>query len=401
MPVQWICFILTVFSAIVLSYYLGLAVLYLVMPKQSYRHVRSSVNSQYFAIVIPAHNEEKVLPNILKSCGGLDYPKDRHRVYVVADNCTDRTAAVARCHGVECLERSNDRQKGKGYALEWAFERILPHRWDAVVVLDADCEIDSQALRVLNVLLNAGAEVLQANDIAGNPDESAISYALRVGNIIENELFYAPKSALGLAVLLRGTGMVFRREVLEEYPWTAHSLAEDAEYSLRLIRGGKRITFVPAVCVVSRFPADARQMRVQRSRWAGGNLGVGRKQAARLILEGLRTRRGALVDAGWTLLVMSRPLVLMAALAALLTAATCVWLAPGEFSTGLLLAAASVVVGFVLYLAAGIGLLGMSRRRLTLLLRAPLVIGRLAAIALSGLVSGAPTVWTKTPRKLT
>src|SRR5262249_55593142 len=146
--------------------------------------------------------------------------------------------------------------------------------------------------------------VLQASSVAANPEDSAVSYAVAVGNVLENDLFYAPKSRLGLSVLLRGTGMVFRRDVLERHPWQAHSITEDMEYTLELLRAGVGVRFLSDVRVVSDFPAHAEQLRVQRLRYAAGNLRFGKGKALRLMAEGILARRATLFDLGWTLLVL-------------------------------------------------------------------------------------------------
>jgi glycosyltransferase involved in cell wall biosynthesis len=349
-----------------------------------------------FAIVIPAHNEEAVIAGVLRSCAGLDYPADRYRVYVIADNCSDDTAAIARAHGAVCLERFDDECRGKGWALGWAFERILPEGPDAVVVLDADCTLDRHALREFDRCLLAGDRVLQANNVAANPDATVTSYVACVANHIENHLFYAPKSRLGLAVLLRGTGMVFARDVLERHPWDAHSIVEDAEYSVRLYRAGLRVRFVSEASVRSNFAAKSDQLAVQRRRWVGGNARFGRAHALRLIGEGLRTRKLALIDLGWTLLASGRSVVLLETLLAVAAALACAWLVPDAFS--LLLLAAVLVLAHGVVFGLGVVLLGLSGRRLALLAGAPLAVARMLGIAFMSLWSGGAR-WERTPRE--
>lgn len=351
-----------------------------------------------FAILIPAHNEEASLGATLASCRSLDYPADRVSIHVIADNCSDGTAAVARQHGVNCIERTDPAHAGKGPALAAGLGQIDLARHDAVVVLDADCRIDAHALRAFDCELRAGRPVLQASDRVSNPDASPISYMLAVGNGIENDLFYAPKSALGGVVLLRGTGMVLQRDILRRFPWQASSIVEDAEYALALLRGGVRIHFVPEAAVYSPFPVDARQLRVQRARWAGGTFGLARRQALGLMGAGLRKRNGALWDAGATFLILSRPLVLLALLVPL------GWGILGDVATSVpwfrgVWIAAAVLLGLLLaYVALGVLRLGVTRRRLRLLLGAPIVVLELVAIAVAGLRAGPSRRWDRTPR---
>ncbi|HJT78403.1 MAG TPA: glycosyltransferase family 2 protein, partial [Gemmataceae bacterium] len=190
-----LCLAFLVPAAAVCLYYVLLALCGLVLRDSEDGVPAEAVHS--FAVIVPAHDEETTLRASLESCAALDYPADKFRVFVVADNCTDRTAAVARAAGVTCLERHDATRRGKGFALEWAFAQVLPQGYDAVVVLDADCRLDRHALRAFDRRLSAGDRALQASYVASNPDASVTSYAVAVGNALENELFYAPKSRLG------------------------------------------------------------------------------------------------------------------------------------------------------------------------------------------------------------
>jgi cellulose synthase/poly-beta-1,6-N-acetylglucosamine synthase-like glycosyltransferase len=353
-----------------------------------------------FAIVIPARNEELGLPATLAACGALDYPRELCRVYVVADNCTDGTARVAVACGAVCLERHDRARIGKGHALAWAFERVLPDGHDAVVVLDADGRLSPGALRVFDRELGRGREVLQTALTASNPDESARSYWLAVGSVAEDRFFYAPKGRLGAAVLLRGSGMVFRRGVLERFPWQACSLAEDTEFSLRLLRAGVRIHYAGRARVTTPYAADARQVRVQRTRWAQGTFRLTRAHALRLLAAGVWRRRLLLVDAGWTLLVLSRPLVWLQAAGAVALAAFCQCLRPTPLGGAHLTAALIVVVAHALTVGLAVARLGVSRRRVALLCRGLPTLVRLAILSVGCLLHGDRRLtWNRTPRR--
>jgi cellulose synthase/poly-beta-1,6-N-acetylglucosamine synthase-like glycosyltransferase len=347
--------------------------------------------------VIPAHNEEQGISNTLKSCKDFDYPDEKYKVFVIADNCTDRTAEIARQNGAICFERFDEGKKGKGYALEWGFKKILPFGYDAVVVLDADCYLDNQSLRVFDYYVKKGEKVLQVNDSASNPDKSSMSYVVAVGNLIENRLFYAPKSNLGLAVLLRGTGMVFRSEVLEQHPWQTHSIVEDIEYTLELIKKGLKVRFLNEVKVLSEFPVKKDQLQVQRRRWAG-NISFNKSKALRLIWEGLVNGRVMLIDTGWTLLVLSRPLVLLELFVAIILSFLSAWLLPGSFSKGLLIVSLAILLTQGIYFGIGIVLLGINFKRIGLLLKSPATIMRLIVISLMGTIRFKKEIWIRTPR---
>ena len=396
MFLQILC-ILFLFPAIIVTmYYMILAIYALIFKKKKMSMMLNQKHT--FAIVIPAHNEESVISNTLLSCAKLDYPKDKYKVIVIADNCSDRTSEIATKHEAVCLERFDNIHRGKGYALAWAFDRILPEGHDAVIVLDADCQIDTHALRVFDQHLTDGKKVLQANVASSNPDDTTMSYAVSVGNVIENDLFYAPKSQLGLAVFLRGTGMVFRQDVLLSHPWKAHSIVEDLEFSLNLMRNGVRVTYVGDVKVKTNFPPYKHQLNTQRIRWASGTLGFGKTQALKLIWGGVVKRSCLLVDAGWTFLVLSRPLVLLELFIAVILAIVCLQLWPGLLSKWLLRIGLVLILMQGLYFGIGIFFLGINLRRIKLLLGTPVLVIRLMVISLLGIIGVNIDNWVRTPR---
>jgi cellulose synthase/poly-beta-1,6-N-acetylglucosamine synthase-like glycosyltransferase len=269
---------------------------------------------------------------------------------------------------------------------------------EAFLFVDADCQIDSSALRVFNRHLADGKMILQANDSSCNPDQSAMSYAVSVGNVLENDLFYAPKSNMSMAVFLRGTGMVFRRDILLSHPWKAHSISEDVEYSLDLLREGIRIFFVSDVKVKSKYPAYKAQLKTQRRRWAGGTLKFAVTHALGLIWEGLIKKNILLSDAGWTLLVLSRPLVLLELFFSLILTIICVLVYPSLLSSWLLILSLIVVSLQALYFSLGIAFLGINLRRLRLLLCTPIAVLKLLAVTLSTLGGLNRQRWVRTPR---
>ncbi len=395
MFLQFLCILFLIPATFVAFYYIFLA-FYALFIRKEIKPIEVEPTHN-FAIVIPAHNEEQNISDTLRSCAELDYPKDKYKVFVIADNCTDKTAEVAIQNGAICFERFDEEKKGKGFALEWAFKKVLSQGHDAIVVLDADCQLEKHSLKIFDRYLKKGEKVLQCSDRASNPDSSGISYAVAVGNLIENQLFYAPKSRLGLTVFLRGTGMVFHREILERHPWQAHSIVEDVEYTLNLIKRRIKVRFLDEVNVSSEFPVKRDQLQVQRIRWAK-NVGFGKKEGLKLIFEGIMKGKGILIDAGWTLLVLSRPLVLLELFVSVILVILCLWLVPGPLTNFLFLIAMILILIQGFYLGLGIWLLGLTRQRLSFLLSAPSTIIRLIALSFLGILKYKKEVWVRTPR---
>ncbi len=349
-----------------------------------------------FAVVVPAHDEEEGIAHTLQNLQQLDYPRDLFEIVVVADNCSDATAQRARECAVRTLERSDPDLRGKGYALRFAFSHLLPEPFDAFVVVDADSVLDADFLRVMNDRLLRGEKVVQGCYGMSNPDVNPLTYTMLVGNVMENQLFYAAKSHLGLPAVLRGNGMCFAREVLEELPWESFSVVEDTEYTLRVVRAGIAIPFAAETQVRARQPETLRQARTQRVRWASGNLKLTRTHALSLIGEGVRTGRGTLIDLGVSFVLTSRPLLVLCAL--VLALAT---LAAGAAAPLPLFA---VALGYLpaallaIYIALGVGCAGLSPRRLAYLLCAPWFLGWLGFVSLLGLAGYRADLWLRTGR---
>ncbi len=375
------------------GYFALLAVVSLLPRRKTPLECSRQAPRRSFAIVVPAHNEENTLARTLESCFALDYPRELFDVFVIADNCCDRTAMVAAEFQTTCLERTDCEKLGKGHALEWAFERILPRGHDAVIVLDADCILEPGALTVFARYLEQGEQVLQAKVVASNPDESATSLALAVANLLENDQFYEPKDRLGWAVFLRGTGMVFTREVFQTHPFRARSRVEDKEYTLRLLRSGMTIRFISEVRVWSAFPVDHDQLKAQRERWTAGTFHFGKRLSVRLIAHGFLRRRYRMADAGWTLLVDIRPLIFIQLMLTIVLALAC-WLAAPGIASNLLLGGVALAVGLhASYWAVGALRLGVTTRRLALLCSIPFLAVRLVVIFVKGVIKPHTGAW--------
>jgi cellulose synthase/poly-beta-1,6-N-acetylglucosamine synthase-like glycosyltransferase len=252
-----------------------------------------------FAIVVPAHDEEAVLPGLLDGLQPLAYPRALHELVVIADNCRDGTAALARERGVRVLERTDPR-RGKGHALSWALARLLAEgRHDAFVILDADSVLTPSLLITLDAALQRGALAAQAYCTVGNGDTSWRT-ALMAGDLaLVHFLRPLGRRALGASAGLQGNGMCLTRQVLEAVPWTAVSITEDQEYHLRLVHAGIEVTFVPDAEVPTTMQVSMRAARAQELRWEGGRFRLARQHLGGLLAAAWRRRSW---KASWTCL---------------------------------------------------------------------------------------------------
>jgi len=244
-----------------------------------------------FAVVIAAHNEEKVIGELIKSIFLMDYPRHLYQVFVIADNCTDKTAAIASSLGATVIERFNEREKGKGYALEYGFQKIhtLPRHFDAFVVLDADNLISPNFLTIMNHRLARGEKIIQGYLDTKNPSDSWVSRSIYVGYLITDRFWQLAKYNLGLTCALGGTGMCIASDVLRKFGWGMTSLTEDLEFQTKALFCGLRVNWAHDAVVYDEKPLTLKQSWRQRQRWMQGHCNVAGRYFFKLFWEGLST----------------------------------------------------------------------------------------------------------------
>jgi cellulose synthase/poly-beta-1,6-N-acetylglucosamine synthase-like glycosyltransferase len=257
-----------------------------------------------FAAVIPAHNEQLLIRDVIQSIRQADYPQGSIDIFVVADNCTDDTAALAREVGARVEERHDLENRGKGQALQWLFDRLDLNDANAIAIIDADNRVHRDFFRAMNRELGRGARCLQGFCGIVNPSESALTRLMTVTGVMKNLLFKAGKSSLGLSVVLTGTGMAFSRDVMQQHGWQATSIGEDLEQTFNLLEGGECIEFVADARVDAQEASSLRQGYSQRQRWASGRSELAGR-ARRAIANGIRERNILLADVGLDLLMPS------------------------------------------------------------------------------------------------
>ena len=233
-----------------------------------------------FALVLPAHNEEGQIGDLLTDLAALDYPPGKFTVFVIADNCTDATADRARRGGATTLERHDLENRGKGQALDWFLDTQSEtlREYDAISIIDADMRVDHAYLRELSATLSwPGCQVAQASNLAAHPEASWRSALGFLGFSVINHVRPAGRDQLGGTAELKGSGMAFRVPILLQYGWPAHSLAEDAEFSKQLLLDGVLVHYNPDARVTSDLAISRTQAEVQQARWEGGKIYILKK----------------------------------------------------------------------------------------------------------------------------
>ena len=243
--------------------------------------------SKHYAVLIAARNEEKVLPELLKSLAQQTYPMSQVDVYVVADNCSDGTADVAREMGAIVYERHNLKQIGKGYALELLFNNIKRDKglraYDAYMVFDADNVLRANYIEEMDKAHSAGNRVLTSYRNSKNYGKTWISAAYSLWFMRESRHLNNPRSIIGTSAAISGTGFLIDSEIIERNGgWKHFLLTEDLEFTSDCVLHGERVGYCHWAELFDEQPETFRQSWRQRTRWAKGFFQVFHKYGAGL-----------------------------------------------------------------------------------------------------------------------
>jgi len=242
------------------------------------------------AVLVPAHNEAAVLPHTLPSLLNAVHRDEATNLWVIADNCSDDTDRVAREAGANVLIRQSDTLRGKGHALEHAFTELLKQGYAWIVVIDADSTVDADFIRTMRSAMRPGREVLQACYLS-EPAKTSRGRIARLAQWGYNLVRPLGRSRLGFSAGLLGNGFALKRALVERLPYCAHSVVEDLEYHIMLVRADVKVHFVREALVLGEIAETGGGARTQRTRWEGGRLRMIREQAWPLTREWFAGRR--------------------------------------------------------------------------------------------------------------
>ncbi len=246
-----------------------------------------------FALVVAAHNEEMVIDKIIESLQALDYPKELYDIMIIADNCDDKTAEIAKSYeGVQVHERNISNKKGKGYALEWMFDRIfkMNKEYDAIAIFDADNLVSKNFAKEMNYKLLNGYKVVQGYLDSKNPDDSWITESYSISFWSSNRLFQLARANLGLSSQIGGTGFCMDTQVLKKLGWGATCLTEDLEFTCKLVLNGERVGWAHNAIVYDEKPLTLKQSWRQRKRWMQGFTDVSSRFFTKLMKKAIKDR---------------------------------------------------------------------------------------------------------------
>lgn len=240
-----------------------------------------------YAVVISARNEANMIGNLIDSIRNQNYPSELIDTLVVADNCTDNTAEVARLHGAHVYERFNDRLVGKGYALDWLFKQVkedMPDNgYEAYIIFDADNIVDPNFIAEMNKAFDNGYRIITSYRNSKNYGENWISAGYSLWFLREAKFLNNSRMKLGTSCAISGTGFLVSSEIIDKNNgWIHHLLTEDIEFTVDNVIKGETIGYCEKAILYDEQPTKFYQSYIQRLRWSKGFYQVFGKYGAKL-----------------------------------------------------------------------------------------------------------------------
>jgi len=284
-----------------------------------------SIKRPTVAILIPAHNEEAGIGNTLSKLKTRLIDGDR--LLVVADNCTDNTAVIARGHGAEVCERIDVHRRGKGYALDYGVRFLTDDPREVLVIVDADCLVEEGAIDILACqAFHTNRPVQALYMMYSQTRERLVSRIAEFAWLVKNYVRPLGWYQAGFPCQLMGTGMAFPWPLISTAALANSHLVEDMKLGIDLARNGRPPLFCPSAVVTSYFPLSPEGVKAQRSRWEHGHMSVIMNELPPMLLRAAATRNRSLF--GLALDLMVPPLALLVLLIGgifLLAAAVYAW----------------------------------------------------------------------------
>ena len=306
-----------------------------------------------YAVVVSARNESAVIGDLIHSIKVQNYPTELIDVFVIADNCTDNTADVAREAGAIVFKRFNTEQVGKGYALDYGFKIIrsqyADRGYEAYFVFDADNVLDVNYFREMNKTFDNGAKASTSYRNSKNYDSNWISAGYAVWFLREAKFLNQARLTLNTSCAVSGTGFFIAADIIEKNDgWRWHLLTEDIEFSANSILEGIRIAYTPTAVLYDEQPVTFRDSWNQRFRWAKGFYQVFWHYGARLA-KGVFTNPKGFRFACYDMLMTIAPGMLLTIVSVVFNAIIIVLAATGAMSTGVMIASSISSIFFCLF----------------------------------------------------
>lgn len=263
--------------------------------KNKLKNVKNN-KKNFFAIVIPARNEEEVIGNLIDSLMKLNYPKDRYGIFVIPNNCTDNTSKVALSRGASVFE-CKSKVKSKGDVLKYAFNKLKDNKEiDAYVVFDADNVVHKDFLKEMNIVLNSGYEVAQGFRDSKNPSDNWISGSYTIFYLFQNVFFNKARMGFNASSSINGTGFMISKALVDRDGFETFTLTEDVEFTGQCALKDVKIAFADKAITYDEYPINFKSSCKQRKRWSAGIIECMKMYSPKLFLKFFKTGRLSCLD---------------------------------------------------------------------------------------------------------
>ncbi|MBQ9598470.1 MAG: glycosyltransferase family 2 protein [Clostridia bacterium] len=326
--------------------------IYFIIPFVKKEKPHKPTELHRFAIMISARNEENVIATLVNSIHHQDYPQELIDVYVIADNCTDETARVAGEAGAIVFVRNDMEKVGKGYALDYAINRIFKDcgedYYDGFMVFDADNILDTNYITAMNRTFSDGHRIITSYRNSTNYGTNWITAGYALWYIRESKFLNHSRMLLGSGCAISGTGFLVHKDILKKNGgWKYYLLTEDIEFSIANSIEGEKIAYCKDAFLYDEQPQTFKQSWTQRLRWARGFLQVFGKYGSKLIKSMFVRNGGTCFDMSMTIL----PAIFMTLVIAVVNlVAVTIGLANGENCMPILISLGQWVCGVYLML---------------------------------------------------
>ncbi len=283
--------------AVIFILCVGYQFIYIFVPFMKGGKKLSPKKMNKYAVLIPARNEEMVIPHLIASIKGQTYPSELIDIYVIADNCTDNTAQVSMEAGAfHVYQRENNELIGKGYALDYTLAKIREDYPDndyaGYFVFDADNLLDERYIEEMNTMFSNGHRIITSYRNTKNYGTSWVSAGCSLWYLRESRFLNHPRTLLNTSCAISGTGFLVHREVLEKVGgWKFFLLTEDIEFTLHHVLEGECIAYCDKAVLYDEQPVKFSQSWRQRMRWTKGSMQVTRKYFFKMV-KGIFTGKG-------------------------------------------------------------------------------------------------------------
>lgn len=266
-----------------MMYYLITGIFVFINPKQNNNY---NQKTNKLAVIIPARNEEAVIGNLIDSLKKQNYNKSMYYIYVVPNNCTDKTEEISRAKGVEII-LPNKQIKSKGDALKYTFEYIKENCniYDAYIIFDADNVVHPNFLKEMNIAINKGYKIAQGYRDSKNPSDTWISSCYSLHYLIQNCFVNKARMNMSNFSYINGTGFMISKEILEKVPYNTITMTEDIEFTIQKLITNENIAFVEKAITYDEQVTKLGESLKQRKRWSIGTMQCLKRYGIELIKQ--------------------------------------------------------------------------------------------------------------------